>query len=71
MEKEIIKTGCRIYDRVVRRDGVDDEGQGSNVFKGQITQANYSGAAEFWPPLWARLASHILWTMRYGMSYGP
>ena len=31
MEKEIIKTGCRIYDRVVRRDGVDDEGLGSIV----------------------------------------
>ena len=28
MEKEIIKTGCRIYDRVIRRDGVDAEGKG-------------------------------------------
>ena len=28
MEKEIIKTGCRIYDRVVRRGGVDAEGKG-------------------------------------------
>ena len=32
MEKEIIKTGCQIYDRVVRRDGVEDEGLGSIVF---------------------------------------
>ena len=32
MENEIIKTGCRIYDRVLKRDGVNDEGKGSIIF---------------------------------------
>ena len=40
MEKEIIKTGCRIYDRVVRRDGVDDEGLGSIVLGHMFNQSS-------------------------------
>ena len=42
MEKEIIKTGCRIYDRVIRRDGVDAEGKGYALvfFLGQKSEKN-------------------------------
>ena len=31
-KKEILKTGSHIYDRIVRREGVDAEGKGFAIF---------------------------------------
>lgn len=71
MEKEIIKTGCRIYDRVVRRDGVDDEGQGSIILQAKFSEQGWvDGRVELLSCL-DRLGERAIKVRFWTKTFGP